>query len=127
MSALTVCSSCLEISVMSPCAVCREDRAERQRSYKARYDAKRPSAHARGLGRKHQELARAQVAEVPWCQQPMPDGGVCGATDDLTGGHIIARYFGGPAVPENYMTLCRPHNSSDGARIRWRHLRPQGE
>lgn len=40
----------------------------------------------------------------------------CGAVDDLTLDHIVAWSLGGPDTFENLRTLCRPCNSSKGAR-----------
>lgn len=41
----------------------------------------------------------------------------CGATDDLALDHIYPWSLGGPDTVENLRVLCRPCNSSKGARI----------
>lgn len=41
----------------------------------------------------------------------------CGSTEDLSLDHIIPWSMGGPDTVENFQTLCRPCNSSKGARI----------
>jgi 5-methylcytosine-specific restriction endonuclease McrA len=46
------------------------------------------------------------------CQEPG-----CGTWIDLTVDHIIAESLGGPTELDNLRTLCRPHNSSKGARV----------
>lgn len=40
----------------------------------------------------------------------------CGTPDDLSLDHIIPWSIGGPDTEDNLQTLCRPHNSSKGAR-----------
>lgn len=46
------------------------------------------------------------------CQQPG-----CATWIDLTVDHVIPESLGGPTALENLQTLCRPHNSSKGARV----------
>lgn len=41
---------------------------------------------------------------------------VCGTHEDLTCDHIVPESKGGPTVFENLQTMCRPCNSSKGAR-----------
>jgi hypothetical protein len=79
-------------------------------------DAKRPTR------RSHieQQRRRQQVQAVPFCQWPG-----CGATEDLTAGHLIdvaaAEAAGVPIAEAEagpLVTLCRRHNSSSGATVR---------
>lgn len=42
---------------------------------------------------------------------------ICGATEDLTLDHIYPWSLGGPDTDENLRTLCRPCNSSKGAKV----------
>jgi hypothetical protein len=94
-------------------------------------------AHASALG-VDVDAARASISGAPWpppsppkkqaiphwlakqvmerdayrCQEPG-----CGSWHDLTVDHIIPESHGGPTTLDNLQTLCRPHNSSKGARI----------
>lgn len=43
----------------------------------------------------------------------------CGSTSDLTVDHVWPTHFGGPTIRANLQTLCRPCNSSKGARLGW--------
>lgn len=41
----------------------------------------------------------------------------CGATEDLTGEHVVPLTEGGAAVPDRIPVLCRSCNSSRGGRL----------
>lgn len=59
-----------------------------------------------------QQLRRAQVARVPYCQRPG-----CGARSRLTADHIVPVARGGAwNDPANLQTLCLTCNSRKGAR-----------
>ena len=44
----------------------------------------------------------------------------CGATENLSVDHIVPTHFGGPTILSNLQCLCKPCNSSKGARLDWR-------
>jgi 5-methylcytosine-specific restriction protein A len=94
-----VCSGCGKITEKRRCPDCqRKYEAQRgPRTMKGRYD-----------GGWVKLVARAKK-EHPWCV-------VCGATEDLTGDHIVPLRAGGRNVRSNVQVLCRTHNSSKGAR-----------
>jgi 5-methylcytosine-specific restriction protein A len=71
-------------------------------------DRRRGGAQGRGYSYAWQELVARQLRRTPWCA-------VCGATDDLTGDHVVPLSRGGRAVPGNVRILCRTHNSARGA------------
>ena len=66
---------------------------------------------ARGLGHAWRQLSKQVCTEVGRCQR-------CGATEDLTGDHIVPRSEGGRNVRENVQVLCRSCNSRKGRRAR---------
>lgn len=80
--------------------------AYHQRIKQQAKDAKRPDRRTYA----EQERRREQVRAQPWCS-------VCGATEDLTAGHLqdvaVTGREDGPLT-----TLCRHHNSSSGATVR---------
>lgn len=62
-----------------------------------------------GYGSAYQRLARAAIAQQPWCS-------LCGAADDLTADHVVPLAVGGdPLGP--LRVLCRRCNSGRGASI----------
>lgn len=88
--------------------------AEHERGKQQAKDARRPTRRSHA----EQQRRRQQVIEQPWCA-------VCGATEDLTAGHLVdvaaAEGAGVPVATAEagpLMTLCRHHNSSAGATVR---------
>jgi len=101
------CLDCPRLTTGSRCP-------EHQRVRQQAKDAKRPTRRTHA----EQERRRQQVADQPWCT-------VCGATTDLTAGHLVdVAAADGAGVPVGIaeagplVTLCRHHNSSSGATVR---------
>lgn len=67
----------------------------------------RPSACRRGYDRRWQRISAEAIGRQPWCSE-------CGATEDLTGDHIIPVSLGGLNTAANCQVLCRRHNSAKG-------------
>jgi 5-methylcytosine-specific restriction endonuclease McrA len=67
------------------------------------------SSSARGYGAAWKRVVAEAIADHPFCAH-------CGATEDLTGDHIVPRSKGGRAVRENVQVLCRPCNARKGNR-----------
>lgn len=72
-------------------------------------EAARGTRQTRGYDAAWYRLVARKKRETPFCV-------LCGATEDLTGDHIVPLSRGGQSVYENIRILCRPHNSSKGAR-----------
>jgi hypothetical protein len=101
--ALKRCLSCFRWALPGKSRCVDHERAKQQAK-----DAKRPTRRTHA----EQQRRRQQVEAVPWCQWPG-----CGATEDLTAGHLGDVAAG---YPEDgpLTTLCRHHNSSSGATVR---------
>ena len=90
---------------LRPCLECgslieRGSRCERCRRLRNRTrDAMRPTRIARGYDNRWARRSKAAIAEHPRCEW-------CGATEDLTGDHVI------PGDPESPIrVLCRSCNA----------------
>ncbi len=66
------------------------------------------TAHRRVVRNADRPIARAVIAASPVCAR-------CGATEDLTADHVVPLARGGTNHGPR-ATLCRPCNSSKGAR-----------
>jgi 5-methylcytosine-specific restriction protein A len=83
---------------------------EREKSRRRR--ARLGTTSARGYGGDYQRLRAIAIQRQPWCSQ-------CGATQNLTADHIVARADGGANVLSNLRVLCLSCNSArSGARRR---------
>jgi hypothetical protein len=103
---------CLDCPRLTPNTRCPEHTRARQQAKDDRRPTRRTYAE--------QQRRRQQVEAVPWCQWPG-----CGATTDLTAGHLVdVAAADGAGVPVGIAeagpltTLCRHHNSSSGATVR---------
>lgn len=97
-------AGCGRLTTATRCEPCRLARQRRR-------DAARGSAAARGYDAAWRRVVAAAIAEQPWCTY-------CGATEDLTGDHVIPLAAGGTSDPSNVVVACRPCNSTRGARRR---------
>jgi 5-methylcytosine-specific restriction enzyme A len=86
-----------------PCLTCGKPSSG---SYCAEH-GRRPSRQWRGYGNDWYRAVRAAIAAQPWCSK-------CGATEDLTGDHVLAVARGGVSDASNIQVLCRSCNSSKG-------------
>jgi hypothetical protein len=95
---------CLEsgCATLTPRTRCIHHQRQRQQTK----DAKRPQRRTHA----EQQRRRQQVIDQPWCT-------ICGATTDLTAGHLEDVAAGG-SESGPLTTLCRHHNSSTGANVR---------
>ena len=69
------------------------------------YDRKRGKTRARGYDSEHKRLSKLAIAAHPFCID-------CGATQDLTGDHIVPKSRGGLNVLTNYAVRCRSCNTA---------------
>jgi len=102
---------CLDCGKLTPNSRCPDDEQVRQRAK----DAKRGTAHQRGLGAAHRAERQSLISEVgpiascPRCGRPITP------QNPITGEHGVARAHGGTEITG---LICRSCNSSLGARIR---------
>jgi 5-methylcytosine-specific restriction protein A len=69
------------------------------------YYRKRGKTRARGYDAEHKRLVKLAIAAHPYCVD-------CGASEDLTGDHIVPRSRGGLNVLSNYEVRCRGCNTA---------------
>lgn len=77
--------------------------------YKEHANRKRRPRKQRGYTEQWLRMVKQAILRHPYCAE-------CGATEDLTGDHIVPLSKGGTNTPSNVRVLCRRCNSSRGNR-----------
>jgi len=96
---------------MKPCLGCLTPTdGTRCPSCERTYERQRGTPTERGYTYAWSRIVADAIARQPWCS-------FCGATDDLTGDHLVPLSRGGSNDRDNCRVLCRSCNSRRG--IEW--------